>query len=334
MKAVFLGKFQPPHLGHVRTILNIAKEYSKVTVGITKGEPKTIEYEMVKKIFDEIFQCNNNIDVELIDGVVEDGTADINKIDFDIVVSGNHKVLEQLKSRGYLTCFQKRTSGVGYSGSEIRALSSAHNSVSVENKNIDFQRELVPTRILKPLEKVLPSHFNNIEKMILSDQIMKKPLIIDSKYNVVLDGSHRYAFLIKHGFEYAPVIMVDYNDESIFVGNHLKHRYIKDESFVISKSEVISRGVNENLFDARTTRHFFPFRKNDFPTSLKILKKGSEKEIFYLLEDISVADEVAEDLAYIKEINEELSVLESYVKEQNEVKEYLEFQIKEMGVDE
>jgi cytidyltransferase-like protein len=329
-KAMFLGKFQPPHLGHIRTITNMANEYSKIIVGITKGSPKMLDYNEVKKIFDDIFQHNNNVDVEIIEGVVEDNTVKLEDFDFDIIVSGNNKVLELLKSKGYKTSFQQRTDGVGYSSSEIRALSSAHNIISIDKQNIDLKVELVAVSTLKPLELVLPMHFKNIEKMVLSDRVMIKPLIIDDKYNIVLDGSHRYAFLIKYGFKFAPVIKVDYADESIFVGNHLKHRYVKDVNFLITKSEVISRGVNENLFNARTTRHFFPFRKNAYPTSLNSLEKGREKEISYLLADITVADEMKEDFGYISEIDEELKVLESYIKEQKEVKEYLALQINEM----
>ena len=329
MKAIFLGKFQPPHLGHVKTIIDVSKAYSKVIVGVTKGTPMILEYDEVKNIFEHIFESNNKIEIVVVEGVVEDGTAKLDELDFDIVVSGNNKVLETLKSRGYETKFQKRTDGIGYSGSEIRALNNPHKNISIE-KNKDFTLKIVPTSSLKPLERVLPSHFKNIENMILSDGVMRKPLIVDNKYNVVLDGSHRYAFLVKYGFKYAPVIMVDYDDESIFVGNHLKHRYIKDEHFIISKAEVISRGVSENLFDARTTRHFFPFRKNDFPTQLNQLQRGDEKNIDYLLENISVSKEIEEDLGYISEIDEELKVLESYIKEQQEVKHYLNLQIQEM----
>ncbi|WP_077928372.1 ParB N-terminal domain-containing protein [Wohlfahrtiimonas populi] len=183
---------------------------------------------------------------------------------------------------------------------------------------------------LKPLEKVLPSHLDNIEKMLFKDGEMRRPLIIDEKYNVVLDGSHRYAFLVKYGFKYAPVISVQYDDESIFVGNHLKHRFLKDENFVISKSEVIYRGLNEKLFDARTTRHFFPFRKIDHSVLLRDLVQGSEKDISYLLQNISIEEEILKDMNYISEIDDELAVLSSYIQEQEDVKKYLSYQIEEM----
>lgn len=51
--------------------------------------------------------------------------------------------------------------------------------------------------------------------MILKDNIIFRPLIIDNKYNIVLDGSHRYVFLQKHGYRYAPCCCRFYEDESM-----------------------------------------------------------------------------------------------------------------------
>ena len=88
---------------------------------------------------------------------------------------------------------------------------------------------------------------------------MNRPLIIDKKYKIVLDGSHRYALLYSLGYKFAPVIEVDYSNESIFVGNHLHHRFLYDKKKRISKKEVINRALKGKLYNPRTTRHFFPF---------------------------------------------------------------------------
>ncbi len=326
LKAIFLGKFQPPHLGHIQTILKISKSYEKVIIGITKGSQKILEYEKVKNIFEDIFENHKNIKVEILEGTIEGGSAKLDSYDFDIIVSGNNKVISLLKQKGYKTEFHPRTEGIGYSGSELRTILNKYQNDSNYNKNI-FEFKLFPMSNIKPLEKILPSHFKNIEQMILKDNMMFRPLIIDNKYNIVLDGSHRYAFLQKYGYTYAPCLLVDYDDESIFVGNHLKHRFIKDEDFKISKSQIISRALNEKLFDARTTRHFFPFRKEDYSTSLDILKKGSIRDISYLIENTTIEDEIEIDKKYIKELDEEMSILENYIKEQKDVKRYLETQI-------
>ncbi|WP_201785234.1 hypothetical protein, partial [Sterolibacterium denitrificans] len=261
---------------------------------------------------------------------IEGGTSNIDNLDFDVVVSGNQKVLDILQRRGYRVKFQSRTEGKGYSGSEIRSLIESKSSTYIENRTQGYNFKILPTVLLKPLELVYPSHFRNIEKLILKDGVMKRPIIIDARYNIVLDGSHRYAFLLKYGYKYAPVIVVNYEDDSIFVGNHLKHRYLVDENFVISKSEVVSRALNENLFRARTTRHFFPFRKIDYPVCLEQLEKAEPRNIDYLIENCTLADEIEADKQYISELDEELSIVNEYIKEQNGVKEYLSYQVVEM----
>ncbi|WP_449448236.1 adenylyltransferase/cytidyltransferase family protein [Thermomonas brevis] len=330
MKAIFLGKFQPPHLGHVRTILSVAKEFEHVIVGITMGEPQVIDYGEAKDIMQDVFAHNPKISVQLIEGTIEGGTSNIDSLDFDVVVSGNHKVLEILKERGYVTKFQPRTEGKGYSGSEIRGLIESKSSIYIENRTLGYDFKIVPTSTLKPLEKVFRHHFENIEKMIVADKIIFRPIIIDANNHIVLDGSHRYAFLVKHGYKYAPVISVNYADDSIFVGNHLKHRYLTDSSFVISKSEVIARALNENLFSARTTRHFFPFRKVDYPVALNQLEEGAHRNIDYLLDDSSLSHEIEADRKYIAEIDDELVVMNDYMREQQGVRKYLMRQIEEM----
>ncbi|SFV70675.1 Y4yB [hydrothermal vent metagenome] len=312
---LFLGKFQPPHLGHIRTILNIKNKYSRLIIGITEDE-RILKPKEIQNILIDVFKDFENIEVVIIHGIVEQGTAKLPN-DIDVVLSGNHKVLDKLSSR-YKTEFVARTEGIGYSATEIRESMLGSKMLSLKNPNINLKMELVKIATLKPLELILPSHLRNIEEMIERDKIVKKPLIVDRKNMIVLDGSHRYAYLYGEGYEYAPVILVDYDDEAIFVGKHLKHRFIKDENFTISKAEVRQRAIHENLYPPRTTRHFFPFRKEDFPIALLELRKGEKRDISHLLENISLLDEMALDRGYINEIDEEIVVIQEYLKEQYE----------------
>ena len=97
MKAIFLGKFQPPHLGHVRTIIRLSTQYSSVIVGITQSEPAMMPFEEVKATLQEVLSAYKNIEVVLIAGSIEGCTATIDTLSFDVVISGNHKVLNILK---------------------------------------------------------------------------------------------------------------------------------------------------------------------------------------------------------------------------------------------
>ncbi len=324
---LFLGKFQPPHLGHIRTILNIKDEYNRLIIGITEDE-KILKSKEIQAILIDIFKDFKNIEVMVVKGIVENGTAQLPK-GVDVILSGNHKVLDRLSS-SYNTEFIARTEGIGYSATEIRNSMLGSKMISLKNSNTDLKMELVKMTSLKPLELVLPSHLNNIKEMIERDEVVKKPLIVDKKDMIILDGSHRYAYLYTEGYEYAPVVLVDYDDEAIFVGKHLKHRFLKDENFTISKVEVRQRAIHENLYTPRTTRHFFPFRKESYPIALNKLEKGENRNISHLLEDIILSDEIALDRGYINEIDEEILVIQEYLKEQYETKKYLESQIKMM----
>lgn len=325
--AVFFGKFYPPHLGHVITINRILNNFNKLIVGITSNNKVNPNPDEIKKIFKEVFQDNKNISFEIINGSIEEGTASINHLNFDIVVSGNNKIISILNTMGYKTLFQPRSVGIGFSSSEIRSLTDSNLNKDNSERNTQFKLEIEELSKIKPLEKVLPNHLANIEKMILRDGIMLKPLIIDKKFNIVLDGSHRYAFLLKFGFKKAPVIKVNYDDETIFVGNNLKHRYLIDKNLKLNKSKVIEAALNEKLLDARTTRHFFPFRKVNFPVELKKLIPGKISNIDYLVEKTTIQNEISKNLLYLSEIDEELTILNNYINEQNDIKSYLNSQV-------
>ena len=228
--AVFFGKFQPPHLGHIITINRILRNFNKLIVGITSDNKIGQDPNQIKKVFEEAFQDYKKISFEIIKGSIEEGTASIDHLDFDTVVSGNKKIISILNAMGHCTVFQPRSVGIGFNSSEIRSLLNNNLKEHNTERNTQFNLEFEELSKIKPLEKVLPNHLANIESMILKDGLILKPLIIDKKYNIVLDGSHRYAFLLKFGYKKAPVIKVNYDDETIFVGNDLKHRYLIDKN--------------------------------------------------------------------------------------------------------
>lgn len=187
--------------------------------------------------------------------------------------------------------------------------------------------EIIDIKSLKPLEKVFPSHLQNIKLMIDSDEVIKKPIIIDKNTGTVLEGSHRYAYLMVEGYKYAPVYKVDYMSEDVRVGTKLSHRFLVHDSTGISKQECIERSLKGHLYYPRTTRHFFTFRKNDISVSLDTLIKGKPRDIAHLLENSSVVEELQHNKKYINEINNEITIISSYIAEIIESKEYLKKQV-------
>jgi len=178
------------------------------------------------------------------------------------------------------------------------------------------------------LEKVFRYHLKNLSKMILDDGIVYSPVIADRKNGIVLDGSHRYIFFLMNGFRELPVRFVDYDDEHIRVGSRLIHRLLVEEKVEICKEEVTRRGLIGDLFSPRSTRHFFPFRKNErINVPLKLLKKGKKIDVEKYISKCSYQDEIHHNKKYLSEIETEFDELIRYMEEVRQTKNYLKSQI-------
>ena len=98
--------------------------------------------------------------------------------------------------------------------------------------------------------------------------------------------------------------------------------------FQISKEEVLRRGINGELFPPRTTRHFFPFRKNErINVSIDSLKKGSAIDVKKFIAKTTIQDEINHNQKYLSEIEKEFDELIRYMEEVRQTKNYLKNQI-------
>lgn len=190
-----------------------------------------------------------------------------------------------------------------------------------------MQYEIVPIEELLPLEKVFPNHIKNLEEMIDSDGFILKAVIADKKTGAILDGSHRYVYFLKRGYKEVPVHYIDYDNEDVRVGTHLCHRFLIDGNTGISKKECRERALSGNLFNPRTTRHFFTFRKSDVSIPLTQLKKGLPMDVSHLVAEVDVFEEIIHNEEYIKELGEEIEIIVNYLSEVSQTRKYLTKQI-------
>ena len=165
----------------------------------------------------------------------------------------------------------------------------------------------------------------------MDEGCIRLPIIVDNVTGAVLDGSHRYAFLLKHGYRKAPALLVDYSNESIFVGNELSHRFKYSDSKILHKDNIRARAIKSELLEPRSTRHFFPFRKDEVPTLLKKLEKKEPIDISHLLTSYSIEQQIIANQNYLKEVEAELEIINSYRAEQLDLKKYLENHINSMS---
>jgi len=125
----FPGKFQPPHIGHARTIAKLLNKYDKVIVGVTEGPPRVMDREEVIRQFKEIFQIVPmwRIKFHSIDGVL----TDYKKLDgipeFDILITGNDEVVKWAIDLGICVKKVSRSNGIGCSGTSLRRIALNQN---------------------------------------------------------------------------------------------------------------------------------------------------------------------------------------------------------------
>jgi len=121
--AFFPGKFQPPHLGHIVTVMNIYEKYDTVIIGITEDDPQVLSQNEIKAIFESIFRHLPKIKIKIIAGVITGNDNVKNNLPaFDLLVSGNDKVIKHVTKLGIKADYLPRSKGIGYSGTEIRTL--------------------------------------------------------------------------------------------------------------------------------------------------------------------------------------------------------------------
>lgn len=75
---------------------------------------------------------------------------------------------------------------------------------------------LVDVRILKLHEECLKEHLEGLKKEILSDGILKKPIIVDRNTMIVLDGTHRVTIAREVGFKVIPALLINYAEAEIY----------------------------------------------------------------------------------------------------------------------
>ncbi len=327
LKAVFIGKFQPPHLGHVMTAKRLLRKYNSIIIAVTDGKPNVMPPNEVLALFKEVLGVEK-VEYRHIPGAVDEGSA-VFDFEFDVICSGNLVVLELLKNKGFNVEFVERTKDSYFTGTSIR---NSFINKSMHSSNTQITKfDVVETSWLKPIEKIFPSHLLALEKAIMEEGCIRLPIIVDNVTGAVLDGSHRYAFLLKHGYRKAPVLLVDYSNESIFVGNELSHRFKYSDSKILHKDNIRARAIKSELLEPRSTRHFFPFRKDEVPTLLKKLEKKEPIDISHLLTSYSIEQQIIANQNYLKEVEAELEIINSYRAEQLDLKKYLENHINSMS---
>ena len=152
MNALFIGRFQPFHKGHLLFLQNICKNYDKIIIGIgssqysnTKDNPFSFDERkmMVEKSLDKVGITNYCI-VAIPD--IHDPPNWVSYVltivsDFDVVLSNNSLTKQLFSEKEFVVKNTNMIKREIYSGKEIRKRIISNRS----------WKELVP----KPVEKII-----------------------------------------------------------------------------------------------------------------------------------------------------------------------------------
>lgn len=126
---------------------------------------------------------------------------------------------------------------------------------------------LIEIRRLHGHEQIRPALLHELTEQIRQDGILKRPVLVADRDFVILDGHHRVEALRSLGCKRIPVYLVDYESDFVRLGTW-PDAIVK----VVRKREVIRRGLSNDLFPPKTTRHTLAVLLEDHPTDLEQLK--------------------------------------------------------------
>ena len=128
-----------------------------------------------------------------------------------------------------------------------------------------MQVSIIDLSKLKEHEKIDKKHLIKIKHLIEKSGVFKEPIIVDKDNLVILDGHHRFNSCKQLGLAKIPCITVDYlNDQKIRV-------VARQNMFKVNKKIVINMGLSKNVFPAKTTKHYIPYRVKQLKISLRKL---------------------------------------------------------------
>ena len=121
-----------------------------------------------------------------------------------------------------------------------------------QRKPVRHEVELVDINWLKPHERVQSAEaVHKLQRATLKWNAYIKPLLVDIKTGVILDGHHRYDVGKRLSLSRLPAVLVDYlGDASITVDTWPEAKLGR-----VSKEKIIEQGMAGKLYPPKTTRH-------------------------------------------------------------------------------
>ena len=108
---------------------------------------------------------------------------------------------------------------------------------------------LIPPSDLRPTEAFRPDRVREVIALIVAGQAWTQRICVERESLAILDGHHRQAAAMQLGLARVPVRMFDY--DQVELGSWR-------EDWYPTRTDVLRRAYDGNLFPPKTTRHTFP----------------------------------------------------------------------------
>jgi len=118
----------------------------------------------------------------------------------------------------------------------------------------ELRVRLVDISELKGHERTDECRLKALKDEIESDGILKKPIVVDERTRVILDGHHRVEALRLLGCSRIPVCFVNYASEKIGVKG-------TNKNLEVTKPKVLEAALKGEPFPPKSTWHYVTFSK-------------------------------------------------------------------------
>lgn len=126
--------------------------------------------------------------------------------------------------------------------------------------------ELLDVGLLHCHEQIQPDFLERTMDEIREDGYVKRPILVADEHFVILDGHHRFAALKALGCRRIPAYVIDYFSDIIDLKTW-PDAVVQE----VHKDEVIRRGLANDPFPPKTTRHILKIKLPDVFTDLEDL---------------------------------------------------------------
>lgn len=109
---------------------------------------------------------------------------------------------------------------------------------------------LVPVAKLKHIEGFSKRRAAWLKKKILREGVWDKPVALDDKHGLVMDGQHRMEVALALGLKKIPAVKYRYRDVEIWS--------LRPKKYQFDWKQVVARALSGDIYPYKTVKHRFP----------------------------------------------------------------------------